>query len=125
MNIVVLTGRLTKDPEIKATASGVSVASFTLAVDRRFKSEGQPTADFISCIAWRNTADFIGKYFTKGQKMNVSGTLQTRSWDDKDGKRHSVTEVVVDQAEFGDSGKKEEKKEEVMFEVNENDDVPF
>ena len=103
MNKVTLMGRLTKDPEVRTTSSNVNVCSFTLAVDRRFKSEGQPTADFIPCIAWRSTADFIKKYFTKGNKIAVSGSIQTRQWDDKDGKRHYATEVIVDEAEFCES----------------------
>lgn len=103
MNKAVLMGRLTRDPELRSTASGISVCSFTVAVDRRFKSEGQPTADFIPVIAWRQTADFVAKYFTKGSRIAVVGSIQTRQWDDKEGKRHYATEVVADEVEFCES----------------------
>ena len=105
MNKVILMGRLTKDPELRSTASNVSVCSFTVAVDRRFKSEGQPAADFVPVIAWRQTADFVGKYFRKGNKIAVVGSIQTRTWDDKDGNRRYVTEVVADEVEFCESKK--------------------
>ena len=91
MNKVILMGRLTKDPELRSTASNVSVCSFTVAVDRRFKSEGQPAADFVPVIAWRQTADFVGKYFRKGNKIAVVGSIQTRTWDDKDGNKVRVS----------------------------------
>ncbi len=101
MNKSILIGRLTRDPEIKTTSSQVAVCSFTIAVDRKFKSaNGDREADFISCVAWRQTAEFIAKYFRKGSKICVDGSLQSRSWDDAEGKRRSVIEVVVDQAEF-------------------------
>ena len=103
MNKVILMGRLVRDPEMRSTASNVSVCSFTVAVDRRFKSEGQPTADFISVIAWRQTAEFVNKYFRKGSKIALTGSIQTRSWDDKEGKRHYATEVVADEVEFCES----------------------
>ncbi len=103
MNKVILMGRLTKDPEMRSTVSNVSVCSFTVAVDRRFKSEGQPTADFIPVIAWRQTAEFVSKYFRKGSKIALTGSIQTRSWDDKEGKRHYATEVVADEVEFCES----------------------
>lgn len=103
MNKVILIGRLVRDPELRTTASNISVCSFTVAVDRRFKSEGQPTADFISVIAWRQTAEFVSKYFSKGSKIVISGSIQTRQWDDKDGQRRYATEVVADEVEFGES----------------------
>lgn len=103
MNKVILIGRLVRDPELRTTASNISVCSFTVAVDRRFKSEGQPTADFINVIAWRQTAEFVSKYFNKGSKIVVSGSIQTRQWDDKDGQRRYATEVVADEVEFGES----------------------
>ncbi len=103
MNKVILIGRLTRDPELRTTASNISVCSFTVAVDRRFKSEGQPTADFINVIAWRQTAEFVSKYFSKGSKIVISGSIQTRQWDDKDGQRRYATEVVADEVEFGES----------------------
>ncbi|HBU13266.1 MAG TPA: single-stranded DNA-binding protein [Clostridiales bacterium] len=101
MNKVVLVGNLTKDPELRATASGVSVASFTVAVQRRYTSQdGQRQADFINCVAWRSTADFVAKYFVKGSKIGLSGSIQTRTYDDANGARRYVTEVVVENVEF-------------------------
>lgn len=100
MNQVILIGRLTKDPELRATASNISVCSFTVAVDRRFKTEGQPTADFINVIAWRQTAEFVAKYFCKGSKIALTGSIQTRKWEDKDGNTRYATEVVADSVEF-------------------------
>jgi len=106
MNKAVLMGRLTKDPELRYTASNISVCSFTVAVDRRFKSEGQPTADFIPVIAWRQTAEFVAKYFTKGQRIALSGSIQTRSWEDDSGKKHYITEVLANDVYFCE-GKKQ------------------
>ena len=104
MNKVVLVGRLTKDPEIKNTSSQVQFCNFTVAVDRRFKDQsGQRQADFINCVAWRQTASFISSYFHKGSKIGVVGSLQSRSFDDQNGQKRYVTEVVVDEAEFVES----------------------
>ena len=101
LNKVVLMGRLTAQPELKTTGSGVSVLSFSIAVERNFKPQGgERVSDFINCVAWRQTADFISKYFVKGQLIAVEGTLQTRSYDDKTGAKRFVTEVVVDQTYF-------------------------
>ena len=104
MNKVILVGRLTKDPEVKNTSSQVPFCNFTIAVDRRFKDQsGQRQADFINCVAWRQTASFIGQYFHKGSKIGVVGSIQSRSFDDNQGQRKYVTEVLVDEAEFVDS----------------------
>lgn len=104
MNKAILMGRLTRDPEMRTTASQVPVCSFTLAVDRRFKNaSGERQADFIPIVAWRQQAEFCGKYFRKGSKMIVVGSIQTRSWDDTEGKRHSVTEVIADEVYFAES----------------------
>jgi single-strand DNA-binding protein len=104
MNKVTLMGRLTRDPELRSTATGTSVVSFTLAVDRRFANrEGERQADFINCVAWRQTGEFISKYFPKGRMIAVCGSIQTRTWDDQEGKKHYVTEVVVDEAYFAGS----------------------
>jgi len=106
MNKAILMGRLTRDPEMRTTASQIPVCTFTLAVDRRFKSaNGEKQADFISIVAWRQQAEFCAKYFRKGSRMIVVGSIQTRSWDDTEGKRHSVTEVVADEIQFVDSKK--------------------
>lgn len=101
LNKVIIGGRLTNDVELKQTPSGLSVCSFSVAVNR--KTNGDQKADFINCTAWRNTAEFISKYFHKGSSICVVGSLQTRSWEDQNGQKRSVTEVVVDEALFVDS----------------------
>lgn len=106
MNKVILMGRLTKDPELRYTSgNNTAVASFTIAVNRRFSQESQPQADFIPIVAWSKTAEFCAKYFTKGQQVAVVGRIQTRTWDDNEGKRHYVTEVIAEEAYFADSKK--------------------
>lgn len=102
LNKVILGGRLTSDIELKTTPSGVSVCSFSLAVNRKYSKEGEQQADFINCQAWRGTAEFISKYFGKGSAICVVGSLQQRSWTDKDGQKRYATEVVVDEAMFVD-----------------------
>lgn len=107
MNKVILVGRLTKNPELKKL-NETTVTNFTIAVNRNFKNkDGQYDADFINCIAFHGTGEFINKYFLKGQMIAVSGRIQTRNYDDKDGNKRFVTEVVVDNAEFTGAGKKE------------------
>ena len=103
LNHIVLMGRLTRDPELRRTGSGVSVASFTIACDRDFGQNGEKETDFIEVTAWRNTAEFVSKYFTKGRMAVVSGRLQIRSWTDKDGNKRKSAEVVADNVYFGDS----------------------
>ncbi len=105
MNKVILMGRLTKDPELRYTSgNNTAVASFSIAVNRRVaQKDGQPQADFINIVAWNKTAEFCGKYFTKGMQVAIVGRLQTRTWDDNEGKRHYVTEVVADETYFADS----------------------
>lgn len=103
LNHITIMGRLTRDPELRRTGSGVSVTSFTLAVDRDFSAEKE--TDFIDCVAWRNTADFVQKYFNKGRMAVVSGRLQIRSWKDKDGNNRRTAEVVAENVYFGDSNK--------------------
>lgn len=103
LNKVVLGGRLTRDVELKQTTSGVSVCSFSIAVNRKYAKEGEPQADFINCQAWRGTAEFISKYFRKGSSICITGSIQTRSWDDKNGQKRYETEVVADDATFVDS----------------------
>ena len=101
MNKVILMGRLTKDVEMRQTPNGVSLARFSIAVTRRFKnSNGEYDADFINCIAWRKTGEFIARYFQKGSMMAVVGSIQTRSWDGNDGKKQYATEVIVDEVYF-------------------------
>lgn len=104
MNKVCLVGRLTKDPEMRTTQGGVVACTFTVAVDRPFKDKnGNKQADFLPCVAWRNSAEFIGKYFTKGQRIGVEGSIQTRTYNAQDGSKRYVTEIVVDHAEFVES----------------------
>ncbi len=110
MNQIVLMGRLTRDPELRRTQSGTAVASFTLAVDRPFSSRdgGERQTDFIDCVAWRNTAEFVSKYFVKGQMAAVTGRLQIRDWTDKEGGKRRSAEVVVDNVYFTESKKSRE-----------------
>ena len=103
LNEVILCGRLTAAPELKTTPSGVAVCSFNLAVNRKYSKEGEQTADFISCVAWRERAEFIAKYFKKGSSLCIMGAIQTRNYTDKDGVKRYVTEVLVDDARFVDS----------------------
>ena len=105
LNHITIMGRLTRDPELRRTGSGIAVASFSLAVDRDFspKDGGERETDFIDCVAWRQTGEFVSKYFTKGRMAVVSGRLQIRSWTDKDGNKRRTAEVVADNVYFGDS----------------------
>ena len=104
MNKAILVGRLTRDPELRTTANGTSVCTFSVAVNRRFRNaEGNYDADFINCVAWRQQAEFLTKYFSKGRMVGVVGSIQTRSYDNKDGQKVYVTEVAVDEVHFVDS----------------------
>ena len=104
MNKVILMGRLTRDPEVRYTTNtNALVCSYSLAVNRRFKSEGQPDADFINIVSWGKTAEFCSKYFTKGQQVGVIGRMQTRNYDDKDGNKRYTMEVVADSVQFLES----------------------
>ena len=104
LNKVFIMGRLTRDPELRRTQSGTAVTSFSLAVDRDFKSQGgEKETDFIDVVAWRSTAEFVAKYFTKGRMAVVEGRLQIREWKDKDGNNRRSAEVVADNIYFGDS----------------------
>ena len=128
MNKVILIGRLTKDPELRITPSGVSVTSFTIAVNRRFKKD---ETDFISCVAWRQTAEFITKYFAKGSMIAVVGSLQTGSYE-KDGQKHFTTDVNVDEVYFAGGKTEETKAQNESYNIDEgfmpmpdDDDIPF
>ena len=109
LNHITIMGRLTRDPELRRTGSGIAVASFTVAVDRDFggRDGGEKETDFIDCVAWRQTGEFVSKYFTKGRMIVVSGRLQIRSWTDKDGNKRRTAEVVADNCYFGDSKREE------------------
>lgn len=122
LNRIVLMGRLTRDPELRRTGSGTPVASFTLAVDRDFKDQnGEKQTDFIDCVAWRSSAEFVSKYFSKGRMAAVSGQLRIRNWQDKDGNKRRSAEVIADNVYFADS-----KKDGGDFGVLDNDEeLPF
>lgn len=126
-NKVILGGRLTADVELKQTPQGVSVCQFSIAINRRTSKEQEQQADFINCVAWRNTAEFISKYFKKGSSICVSGSLQTRSWTDGNGNKKFATEVKVDDAYFVD-GKNESEAQELtpsFTEIDSDEDFPF
>lgn len=126
MNQVVLMGRLTRDPELRHTQSGTAVASFTLAVDRPKNKDGERLTDFIDIVAWRGTAEFVSKYFAKGQMAAVTGRLQLRNWTDKDGNKRVSAEVVADNVYFTESKKNRaesvEQPAEVEFTALDEDD---
>ncbi len=104
LNKVILMGRFTRDPELRSTPQGISTCAFSIAVDRNFVRQGEERkADFINCVAWRQTAEFISKYFKKGSMVALEGSIQTRSWDDADGKKRYATEVIVNQVYFAES----------------------
>lgn len=106
LNKIILMGRLTRDPELRHTGSGTAVASFSLAVDRDFKNQsGEKETDFIDIVAWRNTAEFVSKYFSKGRMAVVEGRLQIRDWTDKEGGKRRSAEVIAESVYFGDSKK--------------------
>ena len=112
INRVVLVGRLTKDVEVRKTQNGLSVAQFTVACDRRKSSEGESSADFINCVAWRQSADFLGQYARKGAMVGVEGRIQTRNYDNAQGQRVYVTEVVADSVSLCESKKSQESSNE-------------
>lgn len=134
MNTVILMGRLTKDTELKATNSGLSVCRFTVAVDR-YSKDGEDKTDFINCVAWRKTAEFIDNYFSKGQRIALTGSIQTGSYTDKDGRTVYTTDVLVDKVEFCESKKnsdsapaptrarKPKETEDIALDISE--DLPF
>ena len=125
MNKIMLVGRLTKDPELRYTQSGTAVTSFTLAVNRRFSKEKE--ADFINCVAWQKTGEFLAEYFKKGSALGLEGRLQVRTYDSENGQKHWVTEVVAEQVEFVErkgsgSGLNQDLGQEIVFDDN---DLPF
>lgn len=107
LNVVVLTGRLTADPELKTTSSGVSVCSFSVAVERRYRSGEDREADFINIVAWRSSAEFVSKYFKKGQMIAIEGSIQTRKYQDKEGNNRTAFEVLANNVQFADFGKRD------------------
>lgn len=129
LNRVIIMGRMTKDPELKRTASGASVTSFTVAVDRDFKGQsGEKETDFIDVVAWRNTAEFVSRYFTKGRMAVVEGRLQLRGWKDKDGNNRRSAEVVAENVYFADSkpaGGEKLPEEQTFEEIQDDGELPF
>lgn len=133
LNKVVLMGRLTRDPELKRTSSGTAVTSFSIAVDRDFKDKnGVKETDFIDIVVWRNTAEFVSKYFTKGRMAVVEGRLQIRDWTDRDGSKRRTAEVVAENVYFGDTRRDEQHAENMnvrsgeFAEIREEDgELPF
>lgn len=130
LNKVIVMGRLVRDPELRRTNSGTAVASFTIACDRDFKSDGgEREADFIECVAWRNTAEFVSKYFAKGRMAVVSGRLQTRNWTSKEGNKRKATEIVAESVYFGDSKREELQSyaapQESFAELPDDGEIPF
>ena len=107
LNVVVLSGRLTQDPELKTTANGISVCSFSIAVERRFKSGEERQSDFINIVTWRSSAEFVSKYFKKGQMIAIRGSIQTRRYQDKDGNNRTAFEVVADDVQFADFARRD------------------
>jgi single-strand DNA-binding protein len=110
LNTITIMGRLTRDPELRRTGSGTAVANFTVAVDRDFpdKQSGQKETDFIECVAWKHTGEFVANYFRKGSMIVASGRLQIRKWTDKDGNKRQSAEVVAESCYFGDSKKEDQ-----------------
>ena len=130
LNNVVIMGRLTRDPELRRTQGGTAVTSFTMAVDRDFKSQsGEKETDFIDVVAWRNTGEFAAKYLAKGRMATVEGRIQVRDWQDKDGNRRKSVEVVADNVYFADSkrdSKPQESRDDQEFdEIEDGGDLPF
>ena len=126
-NTVILSGRLTADPELKTTQSGLSVTSFTIAVDRRVKSGEEKKADFITIVAWRNTAELITKHFRKGNLIGIEGSIQTRKYTDKNGNNRVVFEVIANNVQFAESKtatSQENTNSEDLGDVS-DDDFPF
>ena len=137
-NLAVLSGRLTADPEMKTTQNGNSVCSFTIAVDRRHKQGEERQADFINIVAWRQNAEFVSKYFSKGSMIGIEGSIQTRKYTDKDGNKRKSWDIVADQVYFAESkhgGENQQAKKNVNVEyedhqpaetfVQVSDDLPF
>ncbi len=141
MNKAILMGRLTREPELRYSTSGnnTAVCRFSIAVDRRFQKPGEERqADFIPIVAFGKTGEFCGKYFTKGMRVAIVGTIQTRTWDDAEGKKHYTTEVIVDEAHFADGKRSEGGGFEArpasqgatggndgFYQMDEDDELPF
>ena len=122
LNHITLMGRLTKEPELRQTQNQTAVATFTLACERDF---GDKQTDFIDCVAWRQTAEFVSKYFSKGQLVAVEGRMQSRKWEDRDGNKRTSWEVVADRVYFAESRKSESKSQTFVEVDDDEEDIPF
>ena len=131
LNRIIIMGRLTKDPELRHTSTGTAVSSFTMAVDRDFKDKatGQKSTDFIEVVAWRQTGEFVSKYFQKGRMAVVDGRLQIRTYEDKNGNNRRVSEVLAEHIYFADSKREDDKPESKAQDFaelsDEDDEIPF
>ena len=123
-NLVVLSGRLTADPELKTTPNGVSVCSFTIAVERRYKQGEDRQADFINIVSWRSTAEFVSKHFNKGSMIGIEGAIQTRKYQDKEGNNRTAFEVVANNVQFVESKRPQSNQETNSLPSPENDPLP-
>lgn len=133
INVAILTGRLTSTPNLRTTQNGTCVCSFTIACDRKYKTGEDKQTDFINIVAWRSQAEFVAKYFKKGQMIAIEGSIQTRKYTDKDGNNRTAFEVIANNVQFAEYGKKEETDNLKEFsnnlndfqEITDNDDLPF
>ena len=121
LNHITVMGRLTKDPELRRTGTGTAVTSFTIACERDFGENGQKETDFLDCVAWRGTAEFVDRNFAKGRMIVVAGRLQIRSWTDKDGNKRRAAEIVADNVYFGDAKKATESAAQFPADGHQND----
>ena len=122
LNNVTISGRLTADPDVRRTPNGVSVTNFSIAVDRDYDKE---KADFFRCVSWRGTADFIGKYFKKGNRIIVLGHLENSEWTDKNGEKRITTEIITERAYFAESKKSEASEDGAFYDFGNEDDLPY
>ena len=126
MNKAILMGRVVRDPELRTTNSQVPMATFTIAIDRKFKSaSGEREADFILCVAWRSQAEFVSKFFQKGNKILVVGSIQSRNWEDKDENKRTTTEVIVDEIYFVESKGQRSDHHEAVNTADSDESLPF
>lgn len=132
LNKVILIGHMTADPELKQTQTGVNVCSFSIGVNRKYSKGEQPQSDFINIVAWRNTAEFVAKYFRKGNAICICGSLQTRTWTDNNGNKRYATEVIADEASFVEKKESSAAADDLGYsaapkfeEISADDDLPF
>ena len=123
-NLVVLSGRLTADPELKTTPNGVSVCSFSIAVERRYRQGEERQADFINIVAWRSTAEFVSKHFKKGDMIGIEGAIQTRKYQDKNGNNRTAFEIVANNVQFVESKRSQDNGEDNSLHTTDNDLLP-